>query len=115
MGEGEGERRETVIARGAATPPVVAPLHFAAVSVGYHDLAGHAEMNAECGAGRARPARARGVAPDALALPVHGLQSSAGQRRADLARPVRPTFVAHALLCVVVHTSYPPHYSLPSC
>ena len=105
IGEREGEPQEAVIAGSAATPPVVAALDFATMSIGYDDLAGHAEVNAEDRTWSARRPCARRVAPHALALPINGRQSPASQRRSDFTWPVRSAFVAVAVVDVSDHAS----------
>src|SRR5262249_58936223 len=83
VGEPQREPGEAVVAGLPAAFPVVATVDLGAVRVGDHDLAGHAEVNAQ------HRTAVRGVAPHALALAVSRGETASEQGRTQLTGHVR--------------------------
>ncbi len=89
VGERHREAGPAVVARLAAALPVVPAVDLGPVRVGDHDLARHAEVNAE----RDVIGRGAGRAPDALSPSQRADELAAEQRMADLPRRVRAGYV----------------------
>jgi hypothetical protein len=87
--EGQAEASPAVIARLAAAFPVVAAVDLGPARVGDHDLARHAQVNAE----RHLPRSWVGPAPHALSPSHRGDELAANQRMPDFPRRVRAALI----------------------
>src|SRR5215469_1059870 len=98
VSESEGETAEAMITDGTTPFPVISAFDLAAVSVDEHDLAGHAQVNAQHRTSLRPATGAGGIAPHALATAVDSRQSPADDSLADLTRTVRAAFVGIAVV-----------------